>query len=274
MGNTILILCLIVSILALIIFILALLKSQQQNKEHLMLQQAWEVTQEIRQNRWREEHEKAIMQLEKRLASQEEQMQQNEQLHIKRDEDLRLHYKEQAKDLTQYYEEQIQLLTQRYEERIEQLTIDYELALVPHIEDVTLLEQDPQQKNRRQWRPLRLPDADLSGKDLSSCYLGQANLSNAILVNANLFMADLNGANLADADLSGADLSATNLTNADLSGAILTDTNLLVADLKNANLIGASIEGARNLTQEQLATATLDQTKKIPRAPKVQVKQE
>jgi hypothetical protein len=33
---------------------------------------------------------------------------------------------------------------------------------------------------------------------------------------------------------------------------------MLVADLKNTNLIGANTEQARNLTQQQLAAATLD----------------
>jgi len=253
MGNTILVSCLIASIVALVIITFAFIRKQQQNTEYLLLQQTWEYALETRQQKWKEEQEQAILQLEKQFAILEEQNQQKEQDLIKQMEDLRQHYQDQVKDLTQ-----------RHEEQIKQLTINYELALLLHIEDVTLLEQDPQQNNRRQWRPLQLPDADLSGKDLSYYYLGQANLRNAILIDANLFMADLNGADLADANLSGADLSATNLTNANLSGAILTDTKMLVADLKNANLSGANIEQAHNLTPEQLAVATLDQTQKTP----------
>jgi hypothetical protein len=246
MSTTILVSGLIVLVLALIIIVFALIRSQQQNKAQLLLQQTWEYAQETRQQKWKEEHKHIVAQLEMRLAMQEAQSQQKEHAYLKQEEDRK-----------QYYEDQIQSLTRYYEEKIKQLTIDYELALLLHIEDVTLLAQEHEQNNRRQWRPLQLPDADLSGKDLSYCYLGQANLQNAVLVNANLFMADLNGANLANANLSGADLSATNLINADLSGAILTNTNMLVADLKNANLVGANTAQARNLTQEQLTTATL-----------------
>ena len=265
MGNTLLFLSLIVSIVALIILILVFIRSQQRHKDQQLMQLTWEQAQEIRHQKRREEHEQIVEQFEKRIANAEEQSHQKDLAHLKQVEDLKEHFKDQMKDQTQYYEGRIQHLTQHHEEQIKQLTIDYELTLLLHIEDVTLLQHDQEQKNRRPWRPSQLPDADLSGQDLSYRYLAQANLHNAVLINANLFMADLNGADLTNADLSGADLSATNLSNADLSGAILTDTNMLVADLKNANLLGANIEQARNLTEEQLAGSIPDQTQKMPR---------
>lgn len=243
MGTTILVLCLIICIVALLMLTWAFIRSEQKSKEQLLLQQTWENAQESRYEKLREEHDQVVIQLQKRLSEQTEHIQKEKQF-----------YTEELASLRKQHKEQVQRLIQHYTGQIKQLTIDYELALLPHIEDVTLPDQE--QKNKRQWRPLQLPDADLSGKDLSHRYLAQANLQNAILINANLFMADLNGAKLADANLSGADLSATNLTSADLSGAILTETNMLVADLKNANLIGANTERARNLTQEQLASAT------------------
>jgi hypothetical protein len=128
MITNILILGLIVLVLALIVIIFALIRSQQQNKAQLLLQQTWEYAQEMRQQKWKEEHGHIVAQLEKRLAIQEEQSQQKERAYLKQEEDRKQYYKDQVKDLTQHYEE-----------KIKQLTIDYELALLPHIEDVALL---------------------------------------------------------------------------------------------------------------------------------------
>ena len=75
--------------------------------------------------------------------------------------------------------------------------------------------------------------ADLFRADLSG-----ANLSGANLFRADLSGADLSGANLFRADLSGADLSGANLSGADLSGANLSGANLFRADY---------IEKAKNL---------------------------
>ena len=61
-----------------------------------------------------------------------------------------------------------------------------------------------------------LYDADLSGANLRNAKLRNADLSGANLRNANLRDADLSGANLYDVDLSGADLSGANLRGANL----------------------------------------------------------
>ena len=82
--------------------------------------------------------------------------------------------------------------------------------------------------------PANLYKADLRGANLSG-----ANLSGADLSGANLIGATLRGVNLIDADLSGATLRGANLIDADLSGA-----NLIGADLRGANLSGANLRKA------------------------------
>jgi uncharacterized protein YjbI with pentapeptide repeats len=80
--------------------------------------------------------------------------------------------------------------------------------------------------------------ADLSGANLSRAYLSGANLSRAYLSGANLSRAYLSGANLSGADLSGADLWGADLWGADLWGADLSGADLSGADLSRAYLGG------------------------------------
>ncbi|EBH5165750.1 pentapeptide repeat-containing protein [Salmonella enterica] len=68
--------------------------------------------------------------------------------------------------------------------------------------------------------------------------------SRANLYGANLRGADLYGANLRGADLRGADLYGANLRGADLRGANLRGANLYGANLRGANLYGANLRGA------------------------------
>jgi len=83
--------------------------------------------------------------------------------------------------------------------------------------------------------------------NLFGANLRGANLSDADLRCANLFGANLRGANLSDADLrcanlSDADLRCANLRDADLRGANLSDADLRNADLCRADLCEASID--------------------------------
>ena len=83
--------------------------------------------------------------------------------------------------------------------------------------------------------------------NLFGANLRGANLSDADLRCANLFGANLRGANLSDADLrcanlSDADLRCANLRDADLRGANLSDADLRIADLCRADLCEASID--------------------------------
>jgi len=79
-----------------------------------------------------------------------------------------------------------------------------------------------------------LCDADLYG----------ANLRGANLRSANLCDADLRGANLRDANLYGADLCGASLRGADLCGVYLRGADLCSADLRTANLRTANLRGA------------------------------
>ena len=97
--------------------------------------------------------------------------------------------------------------------------------------------------------------------NLFGANLRGANLSDADLRCANLFGANLRGANLSDADLrcanlSDADLRCANLRNADLRGANLSDADLRCANLSNADLFGANLRGAK-LSDANLRTADL-----------------
>jgi uncharacterized protein YjbI with pentapeptide repeats len=89
-------------------------------------------------------------------------------------------------------------------------------------------------------------EANLYGADLSGADLRGANLSEADLSEADLRGADLRGANLSEADLSGADLRGANLYEADLSGA-----DLYGAELNNAKFYGRG--GHIKIKKENLA---------------------
>jgi len=79
-----------------------------------------------------------------------------------------------------------------------------------------------------------------------------ADLRGANLHGANLYRADLHGANLHGADLHGSDLREANLHRANLYGADLREANLYGADLRGANLHRANLYGA-NLYGADLA---------------------
>lgn len=105
---------------------------------------------------------------------------------------------------------------------------------------------------------------DFNGADLTKAVLCEANLWNADLRGANLTKASLIGAKLSRADLSRANISEANLSDTNLKGADLRGANLHrshfdYADLKGANLKGANLSEAIfflvNLTTAELCGA-------------------
>ncbi|EAA8950539.1 pentapeptide repeat-containing protein [Salmonella enterica] len=98
--------------------------------------------------------------------------------------------------------------------------------------------------------------ADLRGANLYGADLCDADLRGANLRGANLYGADLRGANLYGADLRGANLRGANLYGANLYGADLYGANLRGANLRGANLYGADLRGA-NLRGANLYGANL-----------------
>ena len=107
-------------------------------------------------------------------------------------------------------------------------------------------------------RGANLSDADLRCANLFGANLRGANLSDADLRCANLRDADLRGANLSDADLRGANLSDADLRCANLSDADLRCANLRDADLRGANLSDADLRNA-DLCRADLCEASIDQ---------------
>ncbi len=210
-------------------------------------QQAWERAQETRRQQWQTRQEERLFEFESKLNAQIQQIRDDWQ-------------EWEAKDA-----ERAEVLRHQYELATTQAHIEYELARLPRVEDTPLT------LNHEHNIPMRLPSprlqgADLSHRNLSSRYLGYADLRDAQLINANLFMADLSRAWLAGANLTEANLAATNLTEADLRGAVLIGANFQVTDLNNSVLIGADLRKARNLTLEQISSAIFDDTTRFDEA--------
>lgn len=91
-----------------------------------------------------------------------------------------------------------------------------------------------------------LGDGSLERTHLRFVHLQGADLYEARLRSATLSMADLRGADLSMADLEGARLTKADLHRADLSEA----------NLRHASMTRANLQGARNLTDTQLAQAS------------------
>lgn len=109
-----------------------------------------------------------------------------------------------------------------------------------------------------------LKDANLAEVNLEEANLGGANLTQSILDGANLTRANLFGVNLQGAGLPGACLRRAHLERADLTGACLEGAILEGAILKEAKLAGANLRDAKRLTKEQIDSAFIDETTKLP----------
>lgn len=104
-----------------------------------------------------------------------------------------------------------------------------------------------------------LRDADLEGADLHKAKLRRANLHRAELRWADLRQADLSRADLEGADLKDADLHRANLRGAKLSNAVLD----------HADLRGANLSRAKGLTQAQINAANANTETRLPRGLKI-----
>ncbi len=119
-----------------------------------------------------------------------------------------------------------------------------------------------------------------SQADLMETHLVRANLGGAIFFDADISKACFQEANLAKVDFTevnaegakfnGADIGHAsilidgNFAGADLSKAILQGAKLQSANLTGANLTGADLRGAEDLTCDQLRSAIIDTTTKLP----------
>jgi uncharacterized protein YjbI with pentapeptide repeats len=100
-------------------------------------------------------------------------------------------------------------------------------------------------------------EADLNRADLRGAWLVKADLRMAHLNGANLNGANLIEADLREADLRGANLNKATLRDANLNGADLRGANLNKATLREANLNGADLRWA-NLKKADLTGAALN----------------
>lgn len=250
----------IVGVLVAVTILLFVTKQYQRLLERLAVrQEGWERAQEAREQQWRLQQERRTSELEKKLSAQVQQVKDDWQSWTEQD----------ATRIAQL-QEQFQAATVRG-------NIEHELAHLPQTGEAALPSCDTLRTDAHYSQAARLSNADLSGRDLSRRFLANADLRGARLVNANLFMADLTGASLVKADLTNADLSGANLSGADLRDAILVGANLLVTDMNNTLLLGADLRNVRNLTMEQLNSATYNRATQcdvvpddtMPRIPRV-----
>lgn len=102
----------------------------------------------------------------------------------------------------------------------------------------------------------KLIDTDLMLSKLRGANLILSNIINANLISANLRGVNLRGVNLKGADLRGADLRDADLKGVILKGATLRGADLRGADLRGANLIDADLRGV-NLRGADLSDADL-----------------
>ena len=214
-------------------------------------QEAWERTQEVRQQQWKAQQERQALDAERQLRDAEKQV---------REQAQQIRSERQA--LEKENSDLAESLQQQFDTAIRQVRQEYEVARLSRIED-TPLPPNSREEHSKLTINQQAPDlrgADLAKRDLSSRYLSRANLREAKLTQTNLFMADLSWADLKNANLAGANLSAANLSHADLEGANLEGANFLVTDLYNAILIGANLRQSHNLTPEQIRTTTYNET--------------
>jgi len=134
--------------------------------------------------------------------------------------------------------------------------------------------QSDEAKYRIMGNIRRLNKNGISKIDLSFCYLKgvtllntqlmestlrHVNLQNAHLIlfsnleRANCLWADLRRASLFHVNIQGANLMCARFQEADLTGSNLHGANFRYADLQGANLSRANLQGAINLTVEQLS---------------------
>jgi hypothetical protein len=110
---------------------------------------------------------------------------------------------------------------------------------------------------------------NFDGADFSLAHLEKTILKGIKLKQASLRGAYLNNAGLEQAQLQGAILSAADLSDANLTGAVFKDAIMDEVDFSRATLdgadfIGVNLKNARNLTREQIKSAKMDQTTRLP----------
>lgn len=94
--------------------------------------------------------------------------------------------------------------------------------------------------------------------------LSWARIPRVDLSRSTLQHAKFRGTVLRESDLRGSNLSHAYFREADLRRADLRGVNFEGTDLEDADLRGADLRDAKNLTREQLDTAVVDETTRLP----------
>jgi len=105
-------------------------------------------------------------------------------------------------------------------------------------------------------RSSNLSDLNLQGKDLSTTYLKEKDLTGANLSRSSMASASLQGSKLVGATLSGVRLDNAQLQRADLRYATLDGASFVKANLSGANLDAATLTPGVNLTKADLTNAS------------------
>ena len=111
---------------------------------------------------------------------------------------------------------------------------------------------------------LALGHVDLSRMDLSGADFGGGYLLNADFQESNLTGVNFRGAYLRGANMQLCDLDSANLGDADLRGANLEAADFDRSVLRGADLRGADLVAARNLNEEQIRYAQVDEATRLP----------
>jgi uncharacterized protein YjbI with pentapeptide repeats len=106
--------------------------------------------------------------------------------------------------------------------------------------------------------------AMLSNSHFEHANLGRASFQHALLQGAYFANAFMHEVNLKGARLDRADFSHATLGGTDHRGVIFKDCKMDGANLTNADLRGADLSTARGLSQEQIRSARIDATTKLP----------
>jgi uncharacterized protein YjbI with pentapeptide repeats len=140
-----------------------------------------------------------------------------------------------------------------------------ELDRIAYAEDSAEKETDMTKQQLSDRRTAELNKKNLARANLSRQKLGGANLARANLRGANLSDADLVCANLAEANLMEANLSNANLVDARMGRAKLTGADFAKADVNGANFRNTDLSAVKNLTMQQIRSAKVDESTKLPR---------
>src|SRR5579884_1807345 len=161
MVGTLLVGAIISLLVALAVSFLSLRMLQQTSTRIQAQQQAWERTQEVRQQQWKAQQERQSLEAERQLREAEKQLREQAQL---------LRSERQA--LERENSELVESLQQQFETARRQIRQEYELSRLSRIED-TPLPPDNRGEHGRLTINQQAPDlrgADLAKRDLSSRY--------------------------------------------------------------------------------------------------------